>query len=77
MQNPNKKTHPIFKAGYNITQRVRQDEKFRNFSEYSQRYVFISFLNIDAEWPPSEEPLSGTRVIKRMRLPRGTKCLRR
>lgn len=31
MQNPNKKTQAIFKAGYNITQRVRQDEKSASF----------------------------------------------
>ena len=37
MQNPNKKVNPIFKAGYNITQRVAQDEKMRNYSEYAQR----------------------------------------
>lgn len=37
MQNPNKKTAAIFKPGYNITQRVRQDEKMKNFSEYAQR----------------------------------------
>jgi len=40
MQNPkNKKLmeNPIFKPGYNITQRVALDEKMRNYSEYAQR----------------------------------------
>lgn len=31
------KNHPIFQPGYNITQRVAQDEKMRNYSEYAQR----------------------------------------
>ncbi len=37
MQKPNQKTNPIFKPGYNIVQRVRQDEKMRNFQDYTQR----------------------------------------
>lgn len=38
------KNHPVFKPGYNITQRVALDEKMRSYSEYAQRYV-IPFLN--------------------------------
>ena len=37
MQNPNKKVNPVFKAGFNIKQRVEKDEKMRNYSEYAQR----------------------------------------
>jgi hypothetical protein len=37
MQNPNKKVNPVFKAGFNIQQRVEKDEKMRNYSEYAQR----------------------------------------
>jgi len=39
MQNPKnkKKENPIFKAGYNIQQRVALDEKMRGYSEYAQR----------------------------------------
>jgi hypothetical protein len=37
MQNPNKKVNPIFKAGYNIKQRVALDEKMANYSEYAAR----------------------------------------
>ena len=40
MQNPankKKKENPIFKAGYNIQQRVALDEKMRNACDYAGR----------------------------------------
>ena len=40
MQNPKNKqksNNPVFKPGYNIVQRVKMDEKMRNYSEYAQR----------------------------------------
>lgn len=37
MVNPNAKVNPVFKPGYNITQRVRRDDQMAHFSDYAQR----------------------------------------
>lgn len=37
MQKPDAKVNPVFKAGFNIKQRVAQDDKYKNYNEYAQR----------------------------------------
>jgi len=37
MNKQKKPTHPVFKPAYNIEKRVKQDEKQRNFLDYTQR----------------------------------------
>lgn len=37
MQKPDAKVNPVFKAGFNIKQRVALDNKYRDHTEYAQR----------------------------------------
>lgn len=37
MQGIKTKVNPVFQPGYNIVQRVRQDEKLADFTDYAQR----------------------------------------